>query len=333
MVLFRHMIQKGKKLVSGIQPTGRPHIGNYFGMMKQTIELQNDHECFVFIANFHALTQIQNAKELSDNTLEVALDYLAAGLDPKKTTFYLQSDVPEVTELAWMFNCITTVPYLMRAHAFKDAEVKRKEVNVGTFDYPMLMAADILIHDPDIVPVGSDQKQHVEIARDTAEKFNRLFGESFVIPEAMIVESVGTIPGTDGQKMSKSYKNTIELFASDDEIKSAVMSIPTDSKAVDEKKNIEEDKVFSLHKLFTNGEEFEDVRDRYENGGIGYKESKEILLKNIINFVMPMREKREELAKDPEKVLRILKEGGEKARARAIEKMEDIRLKIGVSRT
>jgi tryptophanyl-tRNA synthetase len=318
-------------LVSGVKPTGRPHIGNYFGAMSQFVELQNEYKSFIFIADLHALTSLQNPKELNENIIDVALDYLAVGIDPKVTCIYKQSDVPQVAELAWVFNCITTVPYLMRAHAFKDAEAKNKEINIGVFDYPMLMAADILIQDADIVPVGADQKQHLEITRDTAEKFNRIFGETFIVPKERILEKVETIPGTDGQKMSKSRDNVIGLFASDNEIKEAVMKIPTDSKEVDEPKDPETCKVFALHKLFTEGPEFEDLLHRYESGGIGYKESKEILIRNISNFIKPLREKREELAKDKDAVIKILKDGGEVARKRAEEKMEKVRQAIGVS--
>lgn len=330
MVLFPHMNDM-RILLSGVKPTGKPHLGNYLGAMKQFVELQNEYKNLIFIADLHALTSVQNSKEMQENILDIAIDYLAIGLDPEHVILYKQSDVPQVAELAWIFNCITTMPYLMRAHAFKDAEAKSKDISVGIFDYPLLMAADILIQDADVVPVGLDQKQHLEIAKDTALKFNRVFGETFKIPKPLIIENLKTIPGTDGQKMSKSYKNTVGLFASDQEIKSSVMGIPTDSKGVDEPKDGETDKVFALHKFFTEGPEFEDVRDRYESGGIGYKESKEILVKNIINFISPLRLKRRELEKNKDVVVEILKKGGEVARARAEEKMKDVRKKIGVS--
>lgn len=317
-------------LVSGIKPTGALHIGNYFGAIKQFVELQEEYKSYVFIADFHAITTLQNGKELSENTLEIATDYLAVGLDPKKVTLYKQSDLPEVTELAWIFNCLTTVPYLMRAHAFKDAQVKNKEVNTGIFTYPLLMAADILIQQADVVPVGADQKQHIEIARDTAQKFNRIFGEILHVPEPLIVENTQAIPGTDGQKMSKSYKNTIGLFASNGEIKEAVMKIPTDSRGVEESKEPNSDNVFALHKFFTEGDEFEDLKERYENGGIGYQESKEILTKNIINFVAPFREKRDELRKDKDYVLGVLDDGAKRARERATKVMEEVREVVGI---
>ena len=261
----------------------------------------------------------------------MTLDYLAIGLDPKNTVLFKQSDVPAHTELTWIFNTLATMPYLMRAHAFKDAEAKNKEINVGTFDYPMLMAADILLYSPDVVPVGQDQKQHVEIARDMARKFNQTYGETFKEPKEYIVEDVKVVPGTDGQKMSKSYNNTIPLFATDEEIKKAVMSIPTDSKGIDEPKNPEEDKIFALHQLFASADELADIGARYEKGGLGYKESKEILIKTISAFITPMREKREALAKNPQAILDILKAGGEQARAIAQMKLAEVRDKVGIA--
>lgn len=330
MLLFGPMSKDSQILVSGVKPTGRPHIGNYLGAMRQFADLQTQYDSYVFIADLHALTTVQNGKELHQNIIGVALDYLAVGLDPEKVTLYKQSDVPQVAELAWIFNSITTMPYLMRAHAFKDAEAKNKEINVGVFDYPLLMAADILIQDADVVPVGLDQKQHIEIARDVAEKFNRIYGDTFKLPKPLILEAVQTVPGTDGQKMSKSYKNTIELFATDSEIKDAVMKIPTDSKGVDEAKDSEKDNVFALHKHFTLGAELEEVRDRYESGGIGYKESKDILIKNIVTFVTPLRERRNELEKNIDLVQDMITVGGKNAHAHAEEKMREVREKIGV---
>ncbi len=318
-----------KTLLSGVKPTGDAHIGNYFGAMRQFVNRQDEYRQYVFIANYHALTSVSDGALLQKLTLELAMDYIAIGVDPKKTTLFLQSDVPEVTELAWIFNTITTVPYLMRAHAFKDAEAKNKEVNVGLFDYPILMSADILMYGADVVPVGQDQKQHIEIARDTAQKFNRTFGETFKIPEPMILEEVKTVPGTDGRKMSKSYGNVIPLFGTDEEIKKAVMSIPTDSKGVEEPKNPDECNVFAIHELFP-GKDTEELRARYIAGGIGYKESKDLLVEKMIKFIAPMRERREEIARDPEAVLKILREGGEVARAHAQKTMKEVREKVGL---
>ena len=258
--------------------------------MRQFVELQNTFSGYIFVADLHALTSLQTKEELKQNIIDVVIDYLAIGLDPKKITFFKQSDVAAHTELAWVFNCITTMPFLMRAHAYKDAEAKSKEVNVGLFDYPLLMAADILLYSTDVVPVGQDQKQHVEIARDVAKNFNNIFGETFKLPKEYIIENVKTVPGTDGQKMSKSYKNTIPLFATDDEIKKAVMSIPTDSKGIDEPKDPATDKIFALHALFAGADELTALSERYKKGGIGYKESKEILIKNMSAFIKPLRE-------------------------------------------
>lgn len=316
-------------LISGVKPTGRPHVGNYFGAMKQFVDLQDRYQSYIFIANYHAFTTIHDGKSLSRDSLDIALDYLAIGLDPEKTTLFLQSDVPEVTELAWIFNCITTMPYLSRAHAYKDKIAKGEEVSVGTFDYPLLMAADILIQDANVVPVGQDQKQHVEIARDTAEKFNRLFGETFVLPEPLILESVKTVLGIDGRKMSKSYGNAISLFAEPDEIKKQVMAIVTDSKTPDEPKDPGACNVFALHKLFS-GAHLADIEKRYMNGGIGYKESKEILIEQMEKCIAPLRERRKTLAKDEGHVRQILKNGGEIARERAHAKMQIVKERAGL---
>jgi len=320
-----------KVLLSGVKPTGRPHIGNYFGAMKQFVELQSDYDCHFMIADYHSLNFIQDKDEMRNLIVNLMIDYLAIGLDPKESIIFQQSAVSEHTEMAWIFGTITTVPYLERAHAYKDAESKGKELSVGTFTYPMLMAADILLYDPHVVPVGQDQKQHVEIARDCAQKFNRIFGETFRLPESLIMPSVAVVKGTDGRKMSKSYGNTIELFASDDEIKKAVMSIPTDSKEINEPKDPETDNVFSFHKLFTEGPEFDELRDRYQAGGIGYKDSKEILIRNIIKFISPLRERREKFAGNKKDIIEILNEGSARAKKKAVAKMEDVRSKVGVT--
>ena len=322
---------KKKILLSGVKPSGRPHIGNYFGAMKQFVALQDDYDSYIFIADLHALTIVQNKEQMNNYIYNIAVDYLAIGLNPEKVVLYKQSDIPQVSEMAWIFNCITTMPFLMRAHAFKDAEAKNKEINVGVFGYPILMAADILLPGADVVPVGNDQKQHVEFARDIAQKFNNIFGKTFKLPEPMIFENVGTIIGTDGQKMSKSYQNTIELFATDEELNKAIMGIVTDSKDVKDKKEPEKCNIFNLHKLFSSDEELKDLRDRYVNGEIGYKESKEVLLKNVVDFIKPIREEREKIQKNREYVLDVLENGGKKAEKKISEKMEEVRTKIGVS--
>lgn len=320
-----------KVLVSGIQPSGTLHIGNYFGALKQFVDLQDTYDSRVIIVDLHALTTTQNKETLAKNTMEVAIDYLACGLDPEKVIIFKQSDLPFVTELAWYFNCITTMAYLERAVAYKDAHMKAKEVTVGLFDYPLLMAADILIHDADVVPVGADQKQHVEYARDTAQKFNNIYGETFKLPEALIQKDVAIVPGTDGRKMSKSYGNTIPLFGTDEEIKKTVMSIVTDSKAPDEPKDPDTCNIFALHKLFLSGSELEELRARYLSGNIGYKESKEMLLREILDLITPMREKRKKYVNNPELVKSILTEGSMKGKLIMEEKMKSIRDAIGVT--
>lgn len=311
-----------KVLLSGVKPTGLIHIGNYFGAMRQFLTLQDEYQAFIMIADLHSLTTVQDAKKLKEDTLNLALDYLAIGLDPEKVVLFKQSDVPEHAELAWIFDCITTMPYLMRAHAYKDAEAKRKEIDAGTFTYPMLMAADILLYSPDIVPVGKDQKQHVEYARDTAEKFNRIFGETFKIPEPLILGEVETVPGIDGQKMSKSYGNTIPLFAEDEEIKKLCMSIVTDSSGE------RPENVYQIHKLFKSEAELEKL---YEEKKGKYKELKEALIEDVIAFITPLREKRKELAKNPEQVIDLLRTGAEKARAVASAKMVEVKERVGIN--
>lgn len=311
-----------KTLLSGVKPTGRPHIGNYFGAMKQFVDLQDEYHSHFFIADYHGLNFIQDKEEMSKNILDLAIDYLAIGLDPKKSLIYKQSDISEHTELTWIFDTITTMPYLQRAHAYKDAEAKNKEINVGTFNYPMLMAADILLYDVDVVPVGADQKQHVEYARDTAEKFNRIFkSEVFKLPEAKILVEVAVVLGTDGRKMSKSYGNTIPLFAEDNEIEKLVMGIVTDSSG-DRPQN-----VYAIHALLKSKEQLDAL---YEENKGKYKVLKEALIEDMKKFISPIREKRKRLADDTDFVLDVLKEGGERAKVIASKKMEQVRDVIGV---
>jgi len=317
-----------KILLSGVKPTGQAHIGNYFGAMKQMMDLQNsgNYDCLFMIADYHALNLIQDAKIMREYTINLALDYIAIGLDPKNSIIFKQSDISAHTELTWIFDSITTMPYLMRAHAFKDAEAKDKEINVGTFNYPMLMAADILLYNTDIVPVGQDQKQHIEYTRDTAQKFNNIFGkdkeEIFKLPEALIMKEVAIVPGTDGRKMSKSYGNIIPLFASRDEIIKAVMSIITDSSS-DIPIN-----VYNLHKLFTSEEELKTIYN--ENKG-KYKKLKEVLIEDIDDFIKPLREKREKLKENISQINTILEEGSIKARTIADKKLLTIKKSIGVN--
>ena len=312
-----------KILLSGIKPTGKAHIGNYFGALKQWVDLQNEYDTYIFIPTFHALTgEVKTAQELKELEHDLVLDLLGIGIDPNVVTLWRQQDVPQVTELSWIFSCITTMPQLMRAHAFKDAEAKNKDISVGSFNYPLLMAADIVLYDANKVPVGQDQVQHVEIAREVVRKFHINYGDSvFTEPEALVISSVAVVPGIDGQKMSKSYNNTIPLFGTDDEIKKAVMSIVTDSSG-DLPVN-----VYAIHKLFKSESE---LKDLYQEKKGKYKDLKEALLADILEFVTPMRKRREEYANNPKKVAEILAQGAEKARAKAVEKMKLVHERIGL---
>lgn len=322
-----------KVLVSGIKPTGRLHFGNYFGAMKQNIDLSNSGECesYVFIADYHALTTVRNGDELRKQTIEAVASYIACGLDISKVILFKQSSVSQVTELTWIFNNLVTVPYMMRAHAFKDGEAKNKDINVGLFDYPVLMASDILIYGADIVPVGADQKQHVEYARDIAGFYNRAYGvEEFKLPKDYILDNVGTIPGIDGQKMSKSYNNHIELFCSDEDLKKRVMSVVTDCATPEDKKNPDENNIYKIHKLFLNKEEDKILRAKFLDGGYGYKQAKDELLITLMKWREGKKEKYDEIVTNPSEIISILKNGGEKAQAKAIEKMETIRYQVGL---
>lgn len=322
-----------KVLVSGIKPTGTLHFGNYFGAMKQNIDVSNegDHESYVFIADYHALTTERNADDLRKQSLEIAAAYIACGLDLDKVILFKQSAVPQVTELTWIFNNLVTVPYMMRAHAFKDSEAKNKDVNVGLFDYPILMAADILIYGADIVPVGADQKQHVEYSRDIAGFYNRAYNtEEFKLPKDLIVEGVGNVPGIDGQKMSKSYNNHIELFCSDEDLKKRIMSIVTDSAKPEDKKNPDENNIYKIHRLFLNVDEEDLLRAKFLNGGYSYKDAKEDLLKTIMKWREGKKEKFDELMKNEDRLLMILEKNGDKAHKVAEEKMKIIRKQVGL---
>jgi tryptophanyl-tRNA synthetase len=312
-----------KILLSGVKPTGRPHIGNYFGAMKQFVEAQTvgQYDCIFMVADYHALNFIQNKTEMKALIHDLVLDYLAIGLDPEKSIIFKQSDVPAHTELTWIFDTLVTVPYLQRAHAFKDAESKEKEVSMGTFNYPVLMAADILLYDTDVVPVGQDQKQHIEYARDIAQKFNNTFGENFKLPEPLIFEHVAIVPGIDGKKMSKSYNNTIPLFATHDEITKAVLGIITDSGA-----GIPEN-VYAIHKLFKPESELKSI---YESNAGKYKVLKDALIDDIDNFIAPLREKRQSLAQQQGLVESVLQKGSVRANDIADQKLLKVKEAIGV---
>lgn len=322
-----------KVLLSGIQATGKLHFGNYFGAMKQNIDLANsgEYEAYIFIADYHALTTVKDKYVLSSSALEIAAAYIACGLGLTKAKLFRQSRVPEHAELAIILNNVVTMPYLMRAHAFKDHEAKDKEVNVGLFDYPVLMAADILIYKADVVPVGSDQKQHIEYARDIAGFYNRAWNvEQFPLPKEVILESVATIPGVDGEKMSKSKGNVISLFGSDEEVKKAVMGIVTDSATPEEKKNPDANNIYNIHKHFLSGEEITELRAKFENGGYGYKQAKDDLLITIMKWREGKKEVFDDLMAHQEKIQEILEEGGKVAQAKARVTMSEVRKQIGL---
>lgn len=317
------------RVLSGIQPSGRLHIGNYFGALRQHLALQEEHECLYFMASYHALTTVQDADLMRQYTLDVALDYLTLGLDPNKTLLFRQQDVPEVTELTWIFSCVTPIGLLERAHSFKDKVARGIMPNTGLFLYPVLMAADILIYRSDLVPVGLDQRQHIEITRDIATKFNNQFGPVFPLPEGYIVEETAVVPGIDGRKMSKSYGNEIEIFEEGPALKKKVMSIVTDSTPVEAPKDPETSTPFLLLKLVASPEETAYWAERYRAGGMGYGEIKKRLYELLESYFGPLREKRRELAKDLGYVEDVLREGGRRARAIAHETMELVREATG----
>ena len=319
-----------KRVLSGIQPSGKLHIGNYFGAIRQHIALQEENHCFYFVANYHALTSINEREKLKEATFNVALDYLALGLDPKKATLFVQSDIPEVTELTWILSNMTPMGLLERAHSYKDKIDKGITPNHGLFAYPVLMAADILIYDSEVVPVGKDQKQHLEMTRDIAIKFNNTYGESLIVPEEYIMPDVAVVPGIDGQKMSKSYDNTIEMFCSNKEMKKRVMSIVTDSTPLEEPKDPDTNNVFALYKLFAGKTEIQEMREKFLAGGYGYGHAKKELLAKIVEFFGPARERREKLQADPDYVKDVLKSGAVVAREKAQEVMERVRSKSGL---
>ena len=315
------------RILTGIQPSGKLHWGNYFGAMKSMFDLQAKGED-MFIANFHAMTTVRDGATLREATREVALDYLACGLDPEKTVVYRQSDVPEVQELAWYLSCLTPMGLLERCHSYKDKMAHGFEATHGLFAYPVLMAADILIMNSDLVPVGKDQKQHLEVTRDLAQKFNNAYGETFKLPDAYIPDSVATIPGTDGQKMSKSYHNTIELF--DVSVKKKVMGIVTDSQPMEAKKEPDGNSIYELYKLFATPEEVAAMADAFRAGGYGYGSAKKELLAAYHRLFDPFKARRDELAKDPASLEDILQAGAKRAREAAAPTMEKVRRAVGI---
>lgn len=321
-----------KSILTGIQPSGRAHIGNYFGAIKPAIQMANTFEkSIIFIADLHSLTTLQDKKLLQQYTFDLAVTYLAAGLDPEKTIIFKQSDVPAHTELTWILSTLTPMGMLERATSYKDKKGRGIETNAGLFTYPVLMASDILLYSPDSVPVGKDQKQHLEIARDLATKFNHIYGGSALkLPDPVISDETGIIPGTDGQKMSKSYGNTIPLFGTKKEIRKTIMSIVTDSKEVADKKDPETCNIFTLAKFFLSDSEISELAKKYRAGGMGYGDAKKTLWEGVEKTFTPMWEREAELRKNPEKVHQILSQGAEKANRIASRQIEKVKKKVGL---
>lgn len=320
-----------KRILTGIQPSGVPHIGNFFGAIRQVLELQKMGESFVFIADLHSLTTSPKAEDLRDRVKRLAVDWLACGLDPESSVFYKQSDVPEVTELMWYLSNVTGVGLLERAHSYKDKIAKGFSPNTGLFTYPVLMAADILLYQAQLVPVGKDQKQHLEITRDVAIRFNQTYGDVFTIPDGYIPDNVAVIPGLDGQKMSKSYNNTIEIFGEEKPLRKKFMSIKTDSKGMEEPKDPDTCNVFQLYKLFATPEQLEEMRARYIAGNYGYGHAKQALFEAYMDYFAPMRKRREELLNNMDYVDAILKKGAERAREEAMKTLTKVRELVGIA--
>jgi tryptophanyl-tRNA synthetase len=318
------------RVLSGIQPSGRLHIGNYFGAMRQHLQLQAEHDCFYFIADYHALTSNPSPADIARYTLDVTMDYLALGLDVGKTVFWRQSDLPEVTELTWLLSCITPIGLLQRCVSFKDKVAQGLSPNHGLFAYPVLQAADILIFKSDLVPVGADQKQHIEVTRDIAIRFNNTYGEIFTVPRAHIIESVAVVPGIDGQKMSKSYGNTIEIFEPEENVRKKIMKIVTDSTPIDEPKDPHKCNVLALLKLVASDEELAQWEKRYRSGPMGYGEVKKRLAELMIDYFKPFRQRRAELENNIDDVWKVLAEGAQRARIVASETLAAAREAIGL---
>jgi tryptophanyl-tRNA synthetase len=325
------------RILSGIQPSGVLHIGNYFGMMRPAIELQAEGEAFYFIADYHALTSLRDPKALRENSQRVALDFLACGLDPKRGALFRQSDVPQVTELAWILSTVAPVGLLERAHSYKDKLARGMSPTVGLFSYPVLMAADILIYDSDVVPVGKDQKQHIEMTRDLAVKINETYGQSepdgriFKLPEPRIHAATEVVPGIDGQKMSKSYGNNIDIFGDEKETRKRVMSIVTDSTPVEAAKDPARSTIVQLYSLFASENETEEMRERFRKGGTGYGDFKKQLFEKLWEFFAPMRKRREEILADKTYIDNVLRNGAQRANKIADEVMTRVRAAVGLS--
>ena len=318
------------KVLSGIQPTGGFHWGNYFGAIRQHIGLQDNEQAFYFIADLHALTTLRDAQLLRNNTRDAAIDYLALGLDPARATLFRQSDVPEVAELMWLLMTVTQMHLLEKCHAYKDKKAKGLAADAGLFTYPVLMAADILLYDSDVVPVGADQVQHIEVTRDIAQRFNSLYGEVLHLPEGHVVEATAKIPGIDGEKMSKSYGNGIEMFEPEKKIRKKIMSIKTDSTPLEEPKNPESCLVFTFYKLFADEAQQQALAARYRAGGMGYGEAKQLLYEAAMEYFSQARRRRDEIAADPVRLEGILQDGARKARAKGREVLNRVRAACGL---
>jgi tryptophanyl-tRNA synthetase len=318
------------RILSGIQSSGNLHIGNYFGMIQPAVALQAQGEAFYFIANYHALTSVRDPEALRQNSRQVAVDFLACGLDPERAALFLQSDVPAVTELAWILSTLAPMGLLERAHSYKDKLARGMPASAGLFTYPVLMAADILIYDSDIVPVGKDQKQHIEITRDLAVKMNEQYGPVFKLPEARIRETTETVPGIDGQKMSKSYGNTIDIFGDEKETRKRVMSIVTDSRPVEASKDPATSTIFQLYSLVAADSDVEEMQGRFLQGGTGYGDFKKQLFDKLWEYFEPMRKRREEILRDPDYIDDVLKRGAARANQEADKVMTRVRAAVGL---
>jgi tryptophanyl-tRNA synthetase len=318
------------RILSGIQPTGILHIGNYFGMIQRAIALQSEGEAFYFIANYHALTSVRDPEVLRENCRRVAVDFLACGFDPERGALFMQSDVPQVTELAWILSTIAPMGLLERAHSYKDKLARGMQASAGLFTYPVLMAADILIYDSDVVPVGKDQKQHIEMTRDLAVKMNETFGNIFKLPEPRIHAATETVPGIDGQKMSKSYGNTIDMFGDEKETRKRVMSIVTDSKPVEAPKDPTTSTIFQLYSLLASKDEIAEMRERFRKGGTGYGDFKKQLFEKLWEYFAPMGKRREEILTDKSYTDNVLSRGAQRANEVADQVMSRVRKAVGL---
>jgi tryptophanyl-tRNA synthetase len=318
------------RILSGLQPSGALHIGNYFGMMRPAVALQDEGEALYFVADYHALTSLRDPEVLRANSRRVALDFLACGLDPERATLFRHSDVPQVTELAWILSTLAPMGLLERATSYKDKLARGMSANVGLFSYPILMAADILIYDSDVVPVGKDQKQHIEITRDLAVKMNETYGQLFKLPEPRIQPATETVPGIDGQKMSKSYCNNIDIFGDEKEMRKRVMSIVTDSLAVDAPKDPATSTIFKLYSLVASNGEITDMRERFVEGGTGYGDFKKQLFEKLWEYFAPMRKRREEILKEKSYIDHVLSRGARRANEIANQIMDRVRKAVGL---